>query len=111
MTACPVCGQEVPPVKGLELHDGNAVFSTQGVVRLGAIQTSIIRILLAGPATVQQLVERIYASAPDQPEHPGKSIHVTIAHLRRRLGTIGWGIDNAAGPGSGGAYVLRENDE
>lgn len=111
VVACPTCGHDVAPVKGLELR-GGALFSSAGSLRLGPVATAIVRVLMRGPSTILQLVELVYGSAPDVPEFPENSIQSTLVKLRRSLSGIGWTIGNS-GPGHGGGsvYLLAEVEE
>ena len=111
MATCPTCGQAVSAVKGLEIRAGG-VFSSGGSIRLGPVATAIVRSLLAGPLTTDQLVERVYGAAADAPEDPGDAINTTVAKLRHRwLPEIGWTIVNPYGTGRGGAvYRLVKTD-
>ncbi len=110
MATCPTCGQAVSAVKGLEIRAGG-VFSSGGSIRLGPVATAIVRSLLAGPLTTDQLVERVYGAAADAPEDPGDAITLTVSKLRRRLPRIGWTIVNPYGTGRGGAvYRLVKTD-
>jgi hypothetical protein len=105
MSTCPTCGQEVAIVRGLEVRAGS-VFSTYGSLQLGPIATGIVRVLIAGPLTTQQLIEQVYCYASDSPEFPRKAINVTVSKLRRFLPTIGWTIANSNLGSGGGVYQL-----
>lgn len=111
MTICPTCAQRVTLATGLDLR-GSVLFSNAGCLRLGPVATAIVRSLLAGPLTTEQLVERVYGAAADAPEDPSDAINTTVAKLRRRwLPEIGWTIVNPYGTGRGGAvYRLAETD-
>ncbi len=105
MTNCPTCGQEVALVKGLELREAT-LFSTTGSLRLGAVPTAIVRVLMAGPLGTEELAERVYCGAPDAPAFPERSIQTTMVKLRQKLPTIGWTIVNV-GSGRGGGSIYR----
>ena len=99
MGSCPICGGRLES-DDLRLRE-NVLYWRGGVASLGPVEHAIILMLRANPGglTTNAISERSGQTT--------RCTYVELAHLKRKLKSIGWTIRNVGCRGRGNAlYVL-----